>query len=644
MPPRTTRTGIAIVVLLGAAFVAYASQTAALHCDETNVFRQATRFAHGDFRAPGRPGLLWLALAPLTWLSDPLLATRALRAAAAVASLLTLIGVAAVSSRDEEQTDAGSWGAIAAVGLLATSLSWQGHAFEVRTDTFAVPLSLIVMIQLWRPNPGLKRAAFAGALIAAMGLISQKSVYNAAAIAAGWAVYVAATPGPWALRARAREAVVAGGVALAGIGAWFAGLATLNPSGSGTVGHTFAVAKRTAFGLSDFTLTKKLEILGQAFERAPVLYVLAAAGVVSALVTARRRPVVAAATTAAVVMLCTIFVHRGFRTYYVASFEPYLAISAGALVASFGALVGQRAGRAAPAVAAAVAIVAGGWFGAPHVRPLLETDARHQFEVMRVARDTFDEPVPYIDLLGLLPGWNEVTFLGTGPQRTLFRKRAGDAAADLAPDPEQRTRARRRAESRAFIGLFQQRKPLLFLHTYMSRDRYFKKPELRWLWTHYLPYRSNVYLHGGRMRVGPDEALKGVELLATGEYTVWFRGGWRGEAQVDGRPVAHAQVVELEEGEHLLLARAEQGGGELWLLLGRDRVPEAEEPKEVVDLSMFPRDRRDRFQQYDRKRRKDLSDLLTPAWDPTMTDDKHRARRKRHRRWQEKRSTELGQP
>jgi len=571
MPAQTVRKGIVIVVLLGAAFVVLASQTAALHCDETNVFRQATRFASGDFRHPGRPGLLWLALAPLTWISDPAVATRALRLTAALASLVTLVGVAAIATRDDPRDEANPWRAIAAVGLLATSLSWQGHAFEVRTDTYAVALSFIAMAQLWRPEPGLKRAVFAGALIAAMGLISQKSVYNAAAIGAGWAVYVLASPRPWQLKRRLTEGAVVAGVALAGIGAWFGGLTLLTPKGTGTVGHTFAVAKRTAFGLSDFTLQDKLEILAQALERAPLLYALAGAGALFCVATARRRPVIAAATTAAIAMVCTIFVHRGYRTYFIASFEPYLAIPAGVLVATIGREAGRIAGAAAPVAVAVLAIGGGAWFGAPHAGPLLKTNASHQFEVMRDADEAFDGKVPYIDLLGLMPGWDEVTFLGTGPQRTIFRRRAGEAAAALAPDPPSRTRARRRASARAFIPRFREHKPLMFIHTYMSRDRYFKDPEQRWLWTHYVPWRPNVYLHGGRMRVDRQRAEHPIELLASGEYTVWFRGGWAGVGEVDGEPVQHGQVIDLDEGEHTLSGVTTRGAGELWLIIGRDR-------------------------------------------------------------------------
>ena len=387
-----------------------------------------------------------------------------------------------------------------------------------------------------------------------------------------------------------------------------------------------------------------MDRLAQALERAPLLYALAGAGALFCVATARRRPVIAAATTAAIAMVCTIFVHRGYRTYFIASFEPYLAIPAGVLVATIGREAGRIAGAAAPVAVAVLAIGGGAWFGAPHAGPLLKTNASHQFEVMRDADEAFDGKVPYIDLLGLMPGWDEVTFLGTGPQRTIFRRRAGEAAAALAPDPPSRTRARRRASARAFIPRFREHKPLMFIHTYMSRDRYFKDPEQRWLWTHYVPWRPNVYLHGGRMRVDRQRAEHPIELLASGEYTVWFRGGWSGVGEVDGEPVQHGQVIDLDEGEHTLSGVTTRGAGELWLIIGRDREPVAERPRDVVDYSMFPRDRRDRYQQYDRKGKRHLADLLTQPGDPTMTDAKHKVRRGRHRRWMERRSDKLAQP
>ncbi len=615
------RGALAVALLGGAAALLYIGQVAAFHCDETNVWRHAARFAEGDFHAPGRPGLLWLALAPLLWLDDPVLVARGFRVVAALASILALVGVASLSARDDGR-DGGerAWTAALAIALLVTCGGWLKYAFEVRTDTFVVALTLAAMAQLWRPDPGLRRAAIAGGFVAAAGLVSQKSVYNAAAIGAGWAVYVLATQGWRDLRPRLREGAVAAGVTATAMAAWFGLLALVSDRGGAAVTHTFEVAKRTGFG-TDITLEDKLENLSMVFESGPAVWVIAALAVPWLLVTARRRPLVAASLTAALVLVATIQVHRGFRPYYIASMIPYLAIPAGALLAATGAALARRAPPAVAVVLVAAA-VGGSIYASREVPgPLVATNNRHQIRVMEDIREAFPEPVPYWDMIGLVPGYPEMAFLGTGPQRRIFRKRATD-------------------RHRAFMERARERRPRFFIADYMSRTKYLTKTERRWHWRHFLPYRDNLYLHGGRMLVRDEARSQQVELLVDGEYTVWLRGGWEGEASVDGRAVEHREVLTLEAGPHTL--RGAGGDGELWVILGAGVEPTADDVRDQVDWSMYPHDPRDRFQHYDRKR--NLCDLRTPLWDPTMTDRKARGRERRHRKFQAQQNERVGTP
>ncbi|MCP4870001.1 MAG: hypothetical protein GY898_14915 [Proteobacteria bacterium] len=641
------RSLLVLVLLVVGGVLLYFGQTAAFHCDETNVWKHATKFADFDFRSPGRPGLLWLFLAPVVWLKDPVVISLVMRLLASLASVVTLVGVAAMAARrapdNEDPTDA--WAGPLAAIVLGSTLAWHMYAFELRTDTFVVPLTLAAMIQLYRPTPGVRRALLAGCLIAAAGLVSQKSVYNAAAIGLGWGVYVLAQGRPFGLKERAKEAVLVGGTTAVLMGSWFGMLTIASGRGGAVVKHTFSVAKRTGFG-SDITMETKLETLGNMFDRGPMLWVLAALAIPWVLATARRRPEIAAVTAAGVTMVATIGIHRGYRTYYIASMLPLLAIPAGALLASLGGLLAKRR-PVLSALPVVLTVAAAAYLTGDFVRPMVETSNAHQLRVMREVRDAFDEPVPYLDLLGLVPGRYEVTFLGTGPQRTVFRSRIGAAAeAELGEDAtsSERSKARRYASNRALVQRARDHLPLIFVRTYMSRDRYFKGPELKWYWKHYVPYRPNVYLHGGRMVVDDDAATQGIELLADGTYTVWFRGGWEGAASLDGQPLEHGTNIELTAGRHELSAAATSGAGELQVILGADREPMFPKPRDQVDWSMFPHDRRDRYQHYDRKRKTNPADLLTPTWDPTVSDRAHRARLKRHRKYQQKRQDSYSSP
>ena len=177
----------------------------------------------------------------------------------------------------------------------------------------------------------------------------------------------------------------------------------------------------------------------------------------------------------------------------------------------------------------------------------------------------------------------------------------------------------------------------------MSRRKYLHKTERKWLWTHYLPYRSNIYLHGGRMKVAQNPASMSVELLVDGNYTVWFRGGWKGQASLDGEAITHGQVVQITAGKHKLEGSASEGSGQLWLMLGKDRVPYANRASDQTDYSMFTLLRRARYQQYDDKNG-ERSDLRTPDHDPTIGRVNRKKRLKRHRKWHQKIDKQDGRP
>ena len=626
------RLALGAVLLLGALWMVPGAIHAAYHCDEVNVFRHVTNFAHGDFSAPGRPGLLWLVLVPTVHLGDATSSIHALRATAVAASgaTLLLVGVlAALGLRREspaprdETPDAGVWAILGAGGLLATSLGWQTHAFEVRTDTYVAPLTLLAAACLLRPTVSTRAAVLAGASMAAAGLVSQKSIYNAGALAAAWLVYHAVASRPLAVRDRLRTAAVAVGTALALVACWYGGMEVL-AGGSGFLKNNLDTAVSTGFS-EVWSFERNLGTVGETARRAPALWALAIPGLVAAAVSRRRRAAVLAVGVLGAVMVSTIAVHRGFRPYFVASFEPYIAVVSGAFLGSLCAGLHRKLRtlpRAASAGIAALPLVLALTFTAHTNREgsaaLLSTDNEHQLRVVREAVTAFPEPVPYWDSIGLVPGYPETTFFGTGPTRTAKR---------------------RKSPGNMFVKLAREKKPRFFIRDYMTRDGYLRPDERAWVWRHYLPYRANLHLLGGRIRVGETSPAQGVmEVLVAGKYTVRFLGDWTGAATVDGAEVHDGDVVTLAEGSTRLAAVPESGDGDLALYLGVGRSPE----NVGADWSMYPRLRRDRFQQYDRRGKP--ADLLTPEHDPSMTPKKHSARTRRHSAWRADRREDLATP
>ncbi len=613
-------------LLVGIAVLVQPALHAAFHCDETNIFRHVTRFASGHFGTPGRPGLMWLMLVPTLWLGDPVTSAMAMRIVSVLASTLTLLLVWRLAARgrgDEPTIDlAGGWGGLAAVVLLLTSFDWQGHAFEIRTDTLVVPMTLGAMALLWKPDPRLRALVFGAVLLAAAGLVSQKSVYNAVAIGGAWAVYLLVCARPLKPGKRFAHAGIVAGVVLVVMALWFVVMGLLSGKLGQVAEHTVRSGMVTAFD-TDIGFDRKLKNFTRSFDRGPVIWVLAVLALPASAFLARRRPRAFAALIVGALMASTIWIHRGFRTYYVASMEPYLAIGVGSVLGVGLAWLHRHAHAVVAFAVLAVIAGVGLKFGLPHQKLLLATSNEQQIKLIHEIEAAFPEPVPYWDAVNLVPGYPESTFLGTGQTRKGMRKNRGNDG---------------------FRQIANERKPQFFLRTYMTRDTYLRGPELRWHWRHFLPYRTNLYLAGGRILIkAPERRVRGaIEPWNDGEYTVWFKGGWSGDARVDGRRVKHGEVIELAAGEHQLEARSSDKAGELWLLLGRDRVPEDKAASRHVDFSMFPLDERARFQQYDRKGHK--ADLLTQRSDPTMTKARHKTRSKRHRSYQKKRHERLATP
>ncbi len=606
---------------------------AAFHCDEFVVLDHVSDFARGNFAGSGRPGLLWMVLVPLTWLGDPVVIAQAARFTALAASVGTLVGLWHLAERagrvdgsDESEMTAAArwpWFGMAAVLLLVTTMDWQAHSFEVRTDTYAVPLTFAVMALLWRAEVSLKSAVAIGILVAATGLISQKSVYNAAGLGLGWLGMVAmlAWSGRLQLKRQLVAAAAAVTTALVFVALWY-GLMALLQADTEFVAKQMSAATRTAFKEST-PMRNKLHALGLGIGMGPVLWGMAAPGALWSIWRARRRPGYLAALLLALAMVGTIYVHRGYFMYYIASFEPYVALVAAVALGSMCRALHARVGLWAALLLLGALVFGQGLRSSQPFHAMLATSNQPQYEVIEAAREAFPESVPYWDAIGLVSGYKETTFFGTALGRRWFRQAGGN---------------------QAFIKRARLNKPHFYIRNYMTRRRYLRPTERHWLWTHYLPYRSNLYLHGGRMRVTDTLQEQSFESLVSGEYTVYFRGGWTGEAWLDGEPVQHGQIVSLQEGAHRLKAASDgRNGAQLWVILGRDRKPAAEFAAQQVDYSMFPLLTRKRYQQYDDKNN-ERSDLRTPDHDPVIARVNARKRLERHKRWQRKVDRKDGRP
>lgn len=616
--PWSSRALVAVAFVLAAAPVVLFGTRAALHCDELNVLRHITYFADGDFGHSSRPGLLWLLLVPLAWIDSPWVMVEVARAVAVVASLLTLALVARLGREDGDP--AAATRASLAVLILGTSASWQGHAFELRTDTFVTPMTLLLLSILTGPSLRWRRAAGVGVLLGATALVSQKSVYNGVGLALAWPAASllsgAAREGRW-IRGFLGRGVVIGAAAALCIGLWYAAMANLTGQGEDYLGRNVASVTKTAWD-GPAGLRTHGESLLSAVRLGPALWVLAPFGAVLAATQRFRAPRVVAASIVGAALLSTVFFHRGFFMYFIASFEPMLALPAAHVLS---VLFGRLGSPRALLVAGALVLAVGGVAGYEPARAIAATSVAPHARFLQDVERLFPEPVPYLDLLGTVPGYDEVSFFGTAPNRDAFRRRRG-------PSP--------------FVQLAREKKPQFFVREYMSRERYFYPAERRWLWQHYLPVRPNLYVHGLRMPVDAESGTRTGELLLSGAYEVVFRGGWSGAALLDGTPVSDGEILDLQAGRHEITAQSTHGAGELWILWGTGRRPLTERDRDQRDFSMFPLLTRERYQQYDGRGKP--GDLLTPPEDPTIDSRDRAVRQRQHAAEQDQRAKALGRP
>jgi len=568
---------------------------AVYHCDEMNAMRHVGMFAEGDFAIPGRPGLLWLLLVPLIWLSDPkviMLAARVLSVLAAGASAVLLVRLA---SRDAVLRGGAAAGGVIAAVFLFSSPNFMAHAFEIRTDTFVLPLQLALLLLWLREDPRKGRWWIAGLVVGAILLFSQKSVYFTAALHLAVVVHALIVRREGLLWSQVRALLLMDALALGMVVAWY-GLMTLLNGGSGEfVAENLRAAASTAFTATP--LSRKARGLWHAALAAPVLYAAFLAALTVAFVRPKRRPVTCALGALTLGLLCTIFVHRGFFHYYIASLEPFYALGAALLC---GLAWDSRRWWARALVLASLAGVL--IWGGLRWNLYRQVHNDYQESVMASVQEIGGgEKVRVFDGIGLAPGYPQPGFFMTRGAREEFRRR----------HPED-----------GLILLWRDPPVHVFVYDYMTRRKYLTRNEREYVSSHYLPYRDNVRLLGWRGEVGGkaggEARTLAADIVAEGDYTVWFHGGYNGAARLDDKDLAHRERVHLTAGTHEITADA--GRGELWLLWGIDRVPD-EEP---VDWSMFPILNRQRYQHY-----RKAGDLKTPRDDPSVARRKKKREKKK---------------
>ena len=667
MSPLLARGLFALALLVAASLAAWLfsyADLAGFHSDELNVLHHVGKFAEGDVRRPGRPGLLWLALTPLMSLGSPaaiLEGARLVSAAAAACSvaLLLHLGTPGTGPRSNSaiQSPAGRSGRnfwrllapIFALLMLGSAGLWVTHSVELRTDSFTTPLTLGVLVLLWGRHGSIRRLLAAAVLVAAAGLCSQKSLYNAAGLGLAWLVALPSSPlGSTNWRWRIRHAAIGLGLCAALVVLWYVGLSLVGGSEANVVSSNLKTATRTAFG-GDISWDEKTAWLTEAVQRSPLLYLGALAGVPAMLLRRSEDGRPLASFCVAAVMLGVIFVHRGFFPYYISSVEPFLALPAawGLLSLPWGLVsVATRISESQLMIVsakllglcAAVALMATSYLGparSPWLDDLSGTSVLDWGAASGVEQASLvtneaqlalaqnmelaagpageegvrdaDGQVRYLAGIAVAPGYKEVTGYLTGV-----------------------TRQRRRRTDPNFIATaLRDNEVPLFVRTYMSRDRYLRPKERSVLYGNYLPVRPSIYLHGSRSRwsAGTGRATRAFDVFITGDYRLLLRsGGTPAFVEVDGKPIENGESVSLQAGRHSLSIGSAEQGGELWLLL--DTGVEPEPPGQHVDLSVFPKDRkasRSRYQRYDS--RKQGFDLLSP---PGTT--RHKQRIARHRR------------
>jgi len=560
--------------------------SAVYHCDELNLMRHVGMFAQGDFAVPGRPGLLWVALMPLFALPTPDAILLGGRIAAALATGLSAVLFVRLAGREN-----GRAAAVLALAILVASPSFLAHCFEIRTDTFVLPLQLGLLLLWLRPAPGRGTWWQAGLLLAAGLLFSQKTLYFAVALHLAIAVHALAAGGPSLLWRRVRAVVAMDLLVVACVLLWYGGLAVVNGAGEGAVAENLRAAASTAF--SDHPLDKKARGLWKQVQDSPVLYVAAVAGLGVAVARQRRRPQALACVVVSLVLLSTIFVHRGFWHYYVASLEPFHALVAASLLGLLwrGRPVWLRALVLVPVVGTLA-------FGAARGNHYRQVHNGYQGAVAEAVEEIAGgEQLVVFDGIGLAPGHVQPGFFMTAGARKEYRRRFPDDG---------------------LIRLWRDPPAHVYVYDYMTRNRYLTKAERAFRHDHFVPYRDNVRLLG--WRADADQPDHEVDILLDGPYTVWFADGFDGYATLDGLRLAHEHEMQLSAGAHHLEIHDHTPGGEVWLLWGEARRPD----EDAVDWTMFPILSRMRYQHY-----RKAGDLKTPLDEPRYEDRKKKNKRKK---------------
>ena len=561
--------------------------TAVYHCDESNAMRHVSLFAEGDFTVPGRPGLLWMVLVPLIWIGEPAVVMTAGRVLSVLVAGLSAVLLVRLVSRE-----AGRGGAVLGLILLFASPNFLAHAFEIRTDTFVLPIQLTLLLLFLRGDPRRGLWWMAGLLMGAALLISQKSLYFVAALHA--AVFVHALIVRREGLLKGQVIALAGGDAIA-VGAvlgWYGLLALLNGMAGEVVSENLRAAAATAF--TSYPLDRKARGLWHAALQSPVLYTLFVVGLGVAFARLRRHPVICAMGVTGLLLLGTIFFHRGFFHYYVASMEPYYAMVVALLLG-----LGWKQRRSWLTVLVLLPVVGATVWGAMRWDLYRRVHKGYQESVMRsVAEIGGGDEVRVFDGIGLVPGYPQPGFFMTRGAREEYRDRhPGDGLIRLWVDPPVH----------------------VFVYDYMTRRKYLTPRERDHVWSHYLPYRDNTRLLGWRAKVKEGVQTLTTDIVVGGDHTVWFTGEWEGAATIAGEALVHGGTVTLEHGYRELVVDVTSGMGQLWLLWGTDRVPD----EEAVDWSMFPILNRQRYQHYRKG-----GDLKTPRDDPSLKRNKRKKKRR----------------
>ena len=474
--------------------------------------------------------------------------------------------------------------------------------------------------------------ALAGLLLGLGCLVSQKTLYNLSGIGLG--VLVTATVARWP-RARliTREVAryfVTVGVALAIVIGWYAALQSLGHSADEMARSNVSSGVTTAF-TAQYSFARKLGWLRDCVVQAPLLWTAALPGFV--LVIRRAMRGYRAEGTAAIAglfLLTSIGWHRGFFPYFIASFEPLLAVPAAYALAWLANHLTRRWRSRAyvGALPAGLALV----LSLPWFMPSWVQAYRVSWDLQRNLLDdvyaTTGDPVVYWDGVGMVPKYEHAGIFLTHLSREGLRRRM---------------RSRGLPGEMAIAALLAEHKPVFVIRTPFNRDDILHPIEQQTIFTNYVPVRPNLYIHAMRMTVDSamaEQQTRVAFLFHQGAYTVRKRGDWQGNLWIDEVPVEEGTILDLDPGPHQLTALPQSGRGELAVVWGRDTEVAQQDH---VDYSMFPLQSRARFQQYgcgtdEPCEAPSSCSFLTPG---SQSDPSFVERREQHLTWQRSRNNAL---